>query len=106
MKKWAFFAAFAATAMVAPLAGLAAQTTPATARAAPAAGTFVVHAIDVGTGLAIFVEGHDFTLLYDAGSNDDTARGADNRVVAYIRAVRPDVTHHRSSDPQPPAQGS
>lgn len=58
----------------------------------PAVGAYRVHAIDVGTGLAIFVEGHDFTLLYDAGSNDDTARGADNRVVAYIREVRPDVT--------------
>jgi beta-lactamase superfamily II metal-dependent hydrolase len=58
----------------------------------PPAGTFVVHAIDVGTGLAILVEGHDFTLLYDAGSNDDIARGADNRVVAYLHAVRPDLT--------------
>jgi competence protein ComEC len=51
-----------------------------------------VHAIDVGTGLAIFVEGPDFTLLYDAGSNDDTARGPSNRVLAYLRAVRPDLT--------------
>lgn len=62
------------------------------ASAQPAAGTFIVHAIDVGTGLAIFVEGRDFTLLYDAGSNDDTARGADNRVIAYLRAVRPSLT--------------
>ena len=67
--------------------------------APPAAGTFVVHAIDVGTGLAIFVEGRDFALLYDAGSNDDGARGAPpppapatNRVIAYLRAVRPDLT--------------
>lgn len=57
----------------------------------PPAGEYRVHAIDVGTGLSIFVEGHDFTLLYDAGSNDDDARGADNRVVAYVRAVRPDL---------------
>ncbi|MEA3066398.1 MAG: competence protein ComEC [Sphingomonadales bacterium] len=57
----------------------------------PPAGTYIVHAIDVGTGLAVFVEGHDFTLLYDAGSNDDTARGAANRVVAYIHAVRRDL---------------
>lgn len=57
----------------------------------PPAGEYRVHAIDVGTGLSIFVEGHDFTLLYDAGSNDDDARGAANRVVAYVRAVRPDL---------------
>ncbi|HEX8193443.1 MAG TPA: MBL fold metallo-hydrolase [Allosphingosinicella sp.] len=64
---------------------------PVTARPGPAPGDYVVHAIDVGTGLAIFVEGSDFTLLYDAGSNDDDARGANNRVVAYLRAVRPDL---------------
>ena len=89
MKVWAFFAALAASFAM-----------PAQSRAAPpAAGTFVVHAIDVGTGLAIFVEGRDFALLYDAGSNDDGARGAPpppapatNRVIAYLRAVRPDLT--------------
>ncbi len=55
------------------------------------AATYRVHAIDVGTGLAIFVEGPDFTLLYDAGSQDDTRRGASNRVLAYLRKVRPDL---------------
>lgn len=58
---------------------------------APAAGTYRIHSIDVGTGLAILVEGPDFTLLYDAGSNDDTAREERNRVVAYLRAVRPEL---------------
>lgn len=57
----------------------------------PPAGTFAIHAIDVGTGLSILVEGSDFTLLYDAGSNDDGARGADDRVLAFLRAVRPDL---------------
>jgi competence protein ComEC len=81
MKIWTLFAAFAAAAAA-----------PATAWATPpAAGTFVVHAIDVGTGLSIFVEGHDFALLYDAGSNDDGARGANDRVLAYLHAVRPDL---------------
>ncbi len=56
---------------------------------APAPGTYRIHSIDVGTGLAIFVEGADFTLLYDAGSNDDTARDQRNRVTAYLRAARP-----------------
>lgn len=75
-------------------AALAAQVGPPAAAAAsgpPPEGEYVVHAIDVGTGLAIFVEGHDFTLLYDAGSNDDDARGPRNRIVAYLRAARPDL---------------
>jgi len=61
------------------------------AAAKPDPGNYVVHVIDVGTGLSIFVEGADFTLLYDAGSNDDTARGDRNRVLAYLRAIRPDL---------------
>ncbi|HZF94610.1 MAG TPA: MBL fold metallo-hydrolase [Allosphingosinicella sp.] len=81
-------AAAPAAAFAQPVATPAA---PAAAGPQPAAGEYVVHAIDVGTGLAIFVEGSDFTLLYDAGSNDDDARGANNRVVAYLRAVRPDL---------------
>lgn len=78
MRLWAllFAAAVAAPAVAAP----------------PAAGTFVIHSIDVGTGLAVFVEGADFALLYDAGSNDDAARGDSNRVLAYLRSVRPDLT--------------
>lgn len=59
----------------------------------PPEGTYVIHAIDVGTGLSVFVEGHDFTLLYDAGSNDDSARGkGKDRVLAYLTKVRPDMT--------------
>ena len=60
--------------------------------AATSAAPIKVHVIDVGTGLATFIEGPGFTLLYDAGSQDDLATGQDNRVVAYIKAVRPDVT--------------
>ncbi len=56
-----------------------------------AARPYRVHVIDVGTGLAVFAEGPGFALLYDAGSQDDLASGRDNRVVAYIRAVRPDL---------------
>lgn len=65
--------------------------TTAAAAQSPAPGTFVVHAIDVGSGQSIFVEGADFTLLYDAGSSDDTPPGAGNRVLAYIRAIRPEL---------------
>jgi beta-lactamase superfamily II metal-dependent hydrolase len=57
-----------------------------------AAGSHKVHVIDVGTGLAVFVEGPGFALLYDAGSQDDLHGGEENRVVAYIRAARPDLT--------------
>ena len=53
---------------------------------------YFLHLIDVGTGLAVFVEGPGFTLLYDGGSNDDTARGARNRLTAYLRHVRPSLT--------------
>ena len=51
-----------------------------------------VHVIDVGTGLATFVEGKDFSLIYDAGTQDDLVMGQSNRVIAYIKAVRPDLT--------------
>lgn len=68
------------------LLGLLLATAPAHAEPPPK-GTYAVHAIDVGTGLSVFVEGHDFALLYDAGSNDDSGRGAKNRVLAYLRAV-------------------
>lgn len=53
---------------------------------------FRVHVIDVGTGLAIFAEGPGFTLLYDAGSNDDSRTGSRNRVLAYLRKIRPELT--------------
>lgn len=53
---------------------------------------FFVHMIDVGTGLAVFVEGPGFTLLYDAGSNDDLGRGPNNRVIAYLRKIGPGLT--------------
>jgi len=52
---------------------------------------YQVDAIDVGTGLSVFVKGPDFTLLYDAGSNDDKGLGANNRVLAYLAAQHPDV---------------
>ena len=44
---------------------------------------FALHVVDVGTGLGLFVEGPDFALVYDAGSNDDRSTGGDNRFVAY-----------------------
>ncbi len=51
--------------------------------------TFVLHAVDVGTGLALLVEAGDFALVYDAGSNDDLATGPANRFVAYLKAAKP-----------------
>ncbi|HEX8625331.1 MAG TPA: MBL fold metallo-hydrolase [Allosphingosinicella sp.] len=90
MKSWVRLAAFAAV-LTAPAAPVPAQVAAQVPRGRPDAGTFEVHAIDVGTGLAIFVQGQDFALLYDAGSNDDGARGDRNRVLAYLRAIRPDL---------------
>jgi beta-lactamase superfamily II metal-dependent hydrolase len=90
MRRWAI-GIIAAALSLAPSAAWAADPADPVEDGPPPAGTYIVHAIDVGTGLAVFVEGHDFTLLYDAGSNDDTARGAGNRVVAYIHAVRRDL---------------
>lgn len=58
----------------------------------PAAGPFTLDAIDVGTGLALLVQGPDFALLYDGGSNDDLARGDNNRLLAFLRAAYPNLT--------------
>jgi competence protein ComEC len=51
----------------------------------PAAGEWRVHLIDVGTGLAILIQGHDFNLLYDAGTNDAGEKPL--RVLAYLAAT-------------------
>jgi competence protein ComEC len=54
----------------------------------PPVGTYRLHMIDVGTGLAILLQGHDFNLLYDAGTNDPGEKPL--RVVAYLaRALGP-----------------
>ena len=52
---------------------------PADVPGAPARGEFQVHLIDVGTGLAVLVRGHDFAFLFDGGSNDDDRTGPENR---------------------------
>src|SRR5437016_3671575 len=57
----------------------------------PAAGAYRVNLIDVGTGLAMLIQGHDFTMLYDGGSNDDSRgieatsgrKGNQSRLLAY-----------------------
>jgi len=54
--------------------------------------TFTMDVVDLGTGLGVLVRGPDFTLVYDGGSNDDLARGASNRMLAYIKAVAPTLT--------------
>ncbi|HEY0252821.1 MAG TPA: MBL fold metallo-hydrolase [Kofleriaceae bacterium] len=54
----------------------------------PPPGTYRIHLIDVGTGLSIIVQGADFNLLYDAGTNDKSEKPA--RVIAYLaRAIGP-----------------
>jgi hypothetical protein len=51
-------------------------------RTPPPPGTYRVHLIDVGTGLAILVQGHDFNLLYDGGTNDAAEKPL--RVISYL----------------------
>src|SRR5262249_22325110 len=53
--------------------------------------TFTLDAVDVGTGLGVLVRAADFTLIYDGGSNDDLARDANNRMLAYLKLVKPDL---------------
>ncbi len=65
---------------------------PAPASASAVGGTFELHAIDVGTGLALLIRGPDFTLAEDFGSNDDLAIGIGNRAIAYLRTLSPPVT--------------
>jgi hypothetical protein len=60
-----------------------------TAIATPGEAKYELHAIDVGTGLSVLVRGADFAVLYDAGSNDDLARGDDNRTIAYLKTLQP-----------------
>jgi competence protein ComEC len=59
--------------------------TAADVPAAPAPGTYQIHLIDVGTGLAVLVRGADFAMLYDAGTNDKDEKPM--RVVAYLEAT-------------------
>jgi beta-lactamase superfamily II metal-dependent hydrolase len=54
-------------------------------------GEYTIDVVDVGTGLAILVRGKDFTLIYDGGSNDDRKLGDNNRFIAYLRAVAPNL---------------
>ena len=62
---------------------------------APVSGNHRVHMVDVGTGLSILVQGHDFTMLYDGGSNDDSrgipsgagTAGNKSRLLAYLFAT-------------------
>jgi competence protein ComEC len=68
-----------------------ADGTPPTGPAATGPG-FTIDVVDVGTGLAVLVRGSDFAMVYDAGSNDDLARGADNRMLTYLRLVAPSLS--------------
>lgn len=77
-------------AVLAFVAGCAGYARPVEPRPRPPrpsgpAPSFTLTAFDVGTGLAVFVRGEDFTLLYDGGSNDDRKLGPDNRLLAYLR---------------------
>lgn len=58
----------------------------------PDTGHYRLHLIDVGTGLSVLVQGHDWNLLYDAGSADDksgiqSSGRSKSRVIAYLYAA-------------------
>ena len=55
-------------------------------------GFFTIDVVDVGTGLAVLIQGQDFAMLYDGGSNDDLAIGAGNRLMAFLAAAYPSLT--------------
>ncbi len=61
----------------------------------PGVGHYRLHLIDVGTGLSILVQGHDWNLLFDAGSADDKSGNqmsgdSNSRVIAYLyKAIGP-----------------
>jgi competence protein ComEC len=59
--------------------------TAAAMPASPRPGTYQLHLIDVGTGLAILIRGADFAMLYDAGTNDHEEKPM--RVAAYLAAA-------------------
>jgi len=48
----------------------------------PPEGSYRVHMLDVGTGLAILVQGHDWNMLFDGGSGDPSEKPL--RVVSYL----------------------
>lgn len=53
--------------------------------------TYTLYVADVGTGLAVFVQGNDFSLIYDGGSNDDLRRGASNRFLSFLQSAAPNL---------------
>ena len=68
------------------------RVVPTSPPAPSGAVSYTIDVVDVGTGLAVLVRGPDFTLVYDGGSNDDLARGTNNRFLAFIKAVAPALT--------------
>ncbi len=52
---------------------------------APAADSWRIHLIDVGTGLSVLVQGPDFSMLFDGGTSDPDETPL--RVVAYLEAA-------------------
>ncbi len=74
-----------------PIRVIRAATIASVPAGKPAPGTYRVHMIDVGTGLAILVQGADFTMLFDGGSTDDSrgisSTGNKSRLLAYLAAA-------------------
>src|SRR5262249_18728449 len=65
-----------------PITWKRAETADDVPRTPPQRGAYRVHLIDVGTGLAVLVQGADFAMLFDAGSNDRDEKPS--RVIDYL----------------------
>jgi competence protein ComEC len=52
---------------------------------------FYVDVVDVGTGLAMWIHNDNFNLIYDGGSQDDSSRFPNNRLINFIQYHQPEL---------------
>lgn len=59
------------------------ETTGSAGEATVSGPSYEVYVVDVGTGLAVYAHGPDFSLVYDAGTQDDFGGGT-NRLLSLL----------------------
>jgi competence protein ComEC len=52
---------------------------------------FYVDVVDVGTGLAMWIHNDNFNMIYDGGTQDDSSRFPDNRLINFIQYHQPEL---------------
>lgn len=50
-----------------------------------------IDVVDVGTGLAIWIHNDNFNLIYDGGTQDDSSRFPNNRLINFIQYHQPEL---------------